>query len=380
MGRSVHEERAPPALSGLSRRHMLAITGVPVLAAACSSWPMSRPAATLGQRAAQKGLDFGFAVTAAQIAAGSASGPIAASQSTMIATGNEMKWRVVEASPGKLNFTGAQAIADFAAHNRLALRGHTALWYRSTPDWVRPLLEGPAAIDVMTKHVGDLVAKWRGQVVEWDVVNEAIEPRDGLPWGLRRTPFGRAVGLDWIDQSFRAARSADPTARLYYNEYGIETALPGESEKRQAVLNLLRELKRRGTPVDGLGIQSHLAVIRPFDEEEFHRFLAEVGALGLRVRLTEFDVSDHKLVGPRSITDNQVAHYARRYLDAAFDARCVSGLICWGVRNGESWLQSQAWARPKGGAELRPLPYDTDGKPTPLWDAIAAALGAASGR
>lgn len=291
-----------------------------------------------------------------------------------------MKWWAVEPSQGTFDFSRAQTLVDFARHRHLQVRGHAAMWYRAIPQWAVTDIRGPKAIDAMTTHVRQVVGHWRGQLIEWDVVNEAIEPADDLPGGLRKAPFGREMGYDWIEQCFRAAHEADPQAKLYYNEFGIEEDLPASEVKRRAVLALLAEMKKRNVPIHGLGIQSHLAVVRPFSSTVFRRFLQDVAAMGLKIRLTEFDVSGHKILGPEMWRDGRIASRAKTYLETAFDEAAVVGLVCWGVRNQDSWLQSEEWARPPGAPPLRPLPYDDAFKPTPLWSAIAQAFDGAPQR
>ena len=68
-------------------------------------------------------------------------------------------------------------------------------------------------------HIRSVAEHFRGRVVAWDVVNEAIAD-DGS--GLRDTVFRQKLGDQYIADAFRLARQADPQALLFYNDYGGE--------------------------------------------------------------------------------------------------------------------------------------------------------------
>lgn len=328
----------------------------------------------LALRAARRGLNFGCMVSAADVDRDSPVAPLILADAAMIVPQNELKWRATENREGHPDYSGADKISAFAKRNGLEMRGHTAFWYGGNPDWVKPELGSPVAMTAILRRVHDVVKRFRGRVTEWDVVNEAIEPKDELPGFLRRAPFGRAMDAGYIADCFHAARDADPSARLYYNDYAVEYNDPEQERRRRGVLDLLTELKRRNAPIDGLGIQSHLAYGWRYDAEIFRAFLAKVAAMGLAIRLTELDVADYKAAADIGQRDRQTAEHARRYLETAFDEQAVVGVMCWGLSDKNTWLRSQKWAQNPGGSPERPLPYDDQMQRKPMWDAIGAAL------
>ncbi len=60
---------------------------------------------------------------------------------------------------------------------------------------------------------------------------------------------------DFIDRAFRAARNASATAKLFYNDYGAEAV----NAKSDRVLALVKEMRQRGVPIDGVGFQMYHA-------------------------------------------------------------------------------------------------------------------------
>ena len=69
----------------------------------------------------------------------------------------------------------------------------------------------------------------------------------------------KALGPDYVQQAFVWAREADPQAKLFYNDYGGEALGP----KSDSIYSLVRNLKARGVPIDGVGLQSHFSIEHP---------------------------------------------------------------------------------------------------------------------
>jgi endo-1,4-beta-xylanase len=293
---------------------------------------------------------------------------------------NELKWSNICDAPGHYDFGPADAIVEFATANGLALRGHTLLWYYRTPRWFRDLDDRAAAERAMLRHIESVATRYRGRVALWDVVNEPVELTDGREDGLRRAVFVDRVGPDYLDLAFRAARAADPQPKLLLNEYGVEYDTPEHDAKRRAVLRLLERLKRAGTPVDMLGIQAHLEVGRwPFSAPKLRDFIAEVGALGLEVTVTELDVVDAAAPGRIAERDRLVADEYARFLDAALAEPRVRTVFTWGLADRHSWIvrrESGENSRRADGRPPRPLPFDDALHPKPAWSSLAKAFAA----
>src|SRR5262249_15016838 len=142
---------------------------------------------------------------------------------------------------------------------------------------------------VLREHVDSVVGHYKGKVVAWDVVNEALNDGTGT---LRVTgsPWAGALGASYIDLAFREARAADPAALLFYNDYNLEF----NGAKQDSAFSLVSGMKSRGVPIDGIGFQAHFQInadgsgVPPKAalETTFNRF----AALGLKVHITELDI------------------------------------------------------------------------------------------
>ncbi len=251
----------------------------------------------------------------------------------------------------------------------MKVRGHAFCWHRALPVWVTQNVNRDNAEAVLQQHIATVAGRYKGRLHSWDVVNEAIQLKDNLPNGWRNSFWYGLLGPAYVDIAFEAAKQADPSAILTYNDFGLEYENRSDNAKRKAVLGMLHDLKRRGVPVGALGLQSHL---RAGTGENFGsdlpKFIAEVRDLGLEVFVTELDVDDSHLTVEGGARDEVIADVYKRYLDLVLATSSVSVVVTWG-----------AWdiARPTGGEAVsgpkaeRPLLFAPGGFPKP--DAISVA-------
>ena len=333
---------------------------------------------SLRLRAQRKGMSFGCGTTRQEIESDALYRAAVLADCSQIVPTSEMKWGVIEHHQGHEDYSAADALVDFATTNSLKIRGHTAVWYVNVPPWVEQALAGPDAAQVFERHVRGVLGHFGSRVASWDVVNEAIWIKDGLPGGYRNSIFYRTFGPSYIQRAYEIAREAAPGTPLFYNEFGLEYADQFHSAKRAATLQLLTQLKKQGL-VDGLGIQSHLHLGWGSDFTLFRHFLADVRDLGLKVLLTEFDVEDSKGPTDPAARDVAVANHAREYLGAAFAEQAVKGLIAWDLSDRNTWLNGPPFRRADGQPN-RGQPLDQALQRKPLWDAIGECFDAAASR
>ncbi len=338
-----------------------------------SAQSAAKPTATgLKGHAAARGISYGCMVGLSMLQSSPEFRAAVVREASIIVPGNEMKWKPTQPNRGPADYRDADAISAFAREHGLALRGHTAAWHVNLPAWALQDLASPQGRDLLLRHVGEVVGHFRGRVVEWDVVNEAIEPHDGLERDLRNSPLYRAGGANYIADCFQAAHEADPGARLFYNEYGLQYRTDYEDRRRASTLRLLSDLRRQAVPLHGLGLQCHLKVGNRFDAKVFRTFLAEVAALGLHISITELDIDDQRLPAHIAERDRQVADHAHRFLDVALDEPAVRRLLTWGLSDRYTWLNSE---RPRADhVKKRPLPLDEELTRKPLWYALAGCF------
>jgi endo-1,4-beta-xylanase len=335
---------------------------------------------TLRKLAAEKGLTYGTTIAAAQITGDPPFVDLVRYEAGLVVAENEMKWQVINRGvPGDDDYMPADTIANFASANKLVLRGHNLLWYHRTPEWYFDLTDRQEQERAVVDHIQQLAGRYRGKIHSWDVVNEPIEPKNGRPDGLRTEVFLETLGPEYLDLAYHTARDADPNARLVVNEYDVELDAPEQEARRIALLHLLEEMRRSGTPVDAVGIQAHLTAAGgpPFSAPLLRRFLADIASLGLTIQITELDVTDENAPADVTVRDRLVADTYRRFLDAALDEPAVKMVVTWGLSDRHSWIVRretyQAKWRPDDAAS-RPLPFDADLEAKPAFDAIAAAF------
>lgn len=364
-------------MRGIHRRDILAGAAsalvLPLVAEHSAAEP--RP---LRDRAAAKGLLYGCAMEAPQILSPDDFTALALRQCAALVPENAMKWSHMSDAPDEANYAVPDGIVDFAGENGLALRGHTLLWYWRTPAWFQKLADRGEAEAAMLRRVRDMVGRYRGRIRSWDVVNEPLDPANGRSDGLREAVFLKQIGPGYLDLAFRAAREADPRARLVVNEYDVEYDTPAQDAKRAAVLRLLERMIAAGTPVDALGVQAHLDIARyPLSPAKLRRFLAAVAGMGLEIEITELDVTDELAPAAIAERDRLVADEYARFLDVALDEPAVKMVMTWGLSDRHSWIvrrqtNEMKW-RPDG-RPSRPLPFDETLAPKAAWAAIAQAF------
>jgi endo-1,4-beta-xylanase len=291
-------------------------------------------------------------------------------QAAIVVAENSMKWGPLRPTIDTYNFVDADALVAFAEAQHIKVRGHNLCWHRQLPRWFQAEATAANARQLLTDHITHVAGRYAGRMHSWDVVNEAVEVKDGREDGLRDSPWLKLIGDDYIELAFKTARAADPKALLTYNDYGIEDEDEGSRKKRAAVLELVRRLKTRRVPIDAVGIQSHIQVGRSYGAG-LTEFIGEVKELGLEIFLTEMDVNDRALPADTATRDAKVAELYGSYLDLVLKSSAVRVALTWGITDRRTWLNGED-ARPDHLPE-RCLPFgELDGKPDQPTEAFFA--------
>jgi len=306
------------------------------LAASGLADPGSAAEATLGSAAAGSGRYFGDALDPAYLDERPCRG-LVTTQLTCVTPENQMKWGLVEPLRGTFDWGPADALVAFAKANGQKVRGHTLVWHSQLPPWLISGAFQPNELkDLMVAHIAAEAGRYKGAIYAWDVVNEPFT--DDGHW--RKSIWYDAMGPDYVAIALHAAHSADPEAKLYVNDYNVETDDP----KMRALYDLVASLKRAGAPIDGVGLQSHfIAGAAPADMKSV---MEEFASLGVDVAITELDLRI-RLPGDGKSLAAQAADYASVVRACRATPRCV-GVTTWAspttIRG--SRLSFRAMARP----------------------------------
>jgi endo-1,4-beta-xylanase len=303
-------------------------------------------------------------------------------QAGILVAENAMKWEGLRPGPSIFDFSQADKMMRFAALAGQRVRGHNLCWHEALPSWFKSTVNQANARTHLIQHIQTVAGHYRGQIHSWDVVNEAIEPKDGRADSLRKTPWLELIGPDYLDLAFRTAAEADPHTRLTYNDYGIELDTPEQTRKREAVLELVRGFKARSVPIHAVGVQSHIQADGPQPGAGLKSFIREAAKMSLEVYVTEMDVNTHSLAGGPDAQDAAVAQIYRDYLTLVLAEPNVPIVLTWGITDAHCWLNemNEPWAKRPDGAKQRPLPFDENLKPAPAFLALRAALDSAPPR
>ena len=306
--------------------------------------PSADAATTLGASAAATGRYFGTAVAANKLSDSTYVG-ILNREFNSVTAENEMKIDATEPQQNQFSFTNADRIVNHAVAQGMKVRGHTLAWHSQQPGWMQSM-EGTALRQAMLNHVTRVATYYQGKIDTWDVVNEAFADSGG---GRRDSNLQR-TGNDWIEAAFRAARAADPGAKLCYNDYNIDN---WTWAKTQAAYTMVRDFKARGVPIDCVGLQSHFNSGSPYPSN-YRTTLESFAALGVDVQITELDIEGSG--------QTQATTYANVVKDCLAVARC-NGITVWGIRDTDSWRASGT-----------PLLFDGSGNKKPAYTATLDAL------
>ncbi|MFB9685139.1 endo-1,4-beta-xylanase [Amycolatopsis plumensis] len=239
---------------------------------------------------------------------------------------NEMKWGTIEAVRGQYDWSGADAIVQYAQTHHKTVRGHTLVWHSQLPDWVGAL-PADELRRVLRDHVTTEVKRYKGKIRAWDVVNEIFN-EDGT-W--RDTVFHQKLGEGFVADVFRWAHAADPHAKLYINDYNIE----GINPKSDAVYNLVKTLRRQGVPISGVGIQGHLSIQYGFPGQ-YRENLARFAKIGVETAVTEADV---RIPTPPDAAKlaTQASYFGQLWDGCHAVRKCVE-FTTWGFTDRHSWV------------------------------------------
>jgi endo-1,4-beta-xylanase len=278
---------------------------------------------------------------------------------------NSFKPSYLHPAPDLFYWNDADWLVDFCMANHKRLHGHTLIWYKQLPAWMEQFSGSQQDWENMFKtHIQTIVSRYKGKIAGWDVVNEGFN-EDG---SLRDNIWKQHIGENYIAKAFRYASEADPDAKLWYNDYNLES----NPVKRRAVLTYLRDLRSSGVRVDGVGMQMHISLYSP-DVGSIADASEEVIQAGFLIHFSEFDMALHN--GSENVTadPNLLYRQAGKYAQVVTNyvqlpGRWQYGITFWGVNDASSWLAYS------GGVRDYPLLFNDTFQPKSSFCGVLNAL------
>lgn len=258
----------------------------------------------------------------------------------------EMKMNPIYVGPDQFDFSGGDAIVDFAKENGFRVHGHALVWHEAIPNWLNNFNGTDQEFeDLVETYIKTTVTHFAQEktlvdgeevpVVEsWDVVNEAFTN------AAENAVFRLRMGEDYVAKCFTWAREADPDVKLFYNDYNLEF----DANKVNQVTNMIDEFRNNGTPIDGVGLQTHINLYYP-PLNTFQNCLNLLLEKDVLIHFSEIDMTINRDNDISELTYERALAQEKRYkeiVDFYFsipeDKRF--GITVWGLRDVESWLLS----------------------------------------
>ena len=306
---------------------------------------------------------------------------------------NSMKMQYVQPKEGVFNFKPSDALLHIANKADMEVVGHALVWHHQVPQWIFKDKQGNTVsrevlIQRMKDHIYKVVTRYKGKIKYWDVVNEAVDLKyeDGKQVAfLRESPWYKIIGEDYIELAYRFAHEADPDALLLYNDYSMTDLV-----KTQFVADMVKDLKDKGIPIHGVGMQGHWHLEWPTNSD-LRKALDILSEVGVKVSISELDVrvlphpkdtemgADIRLNVqrlkeldpytdgiPDKILKKQAKKYASLFKVFLEYSDLIERVSFWGVVDHHSWLRD--W--PVKGRTVYPALFDRDYSPKPAYFAI----------
>lgn len=285
---------------------------------------------------------------------------------------NHMKFEALQPEQDSYDFTVADQLIAFAKEHNKLVRGHTLVWHNQNPSWLfhdkdGNLVDKDTLLKRMEEHINTVVPRYKDTVYCWDVVNEAVEDT-GSEILRQNSMWLKIIGPEFIEKAFEFAHAADPDALLFYNDYNESNPV-----KRDKIYQLVKNLKEKGAPIHGVGLQAHWNIYDP-SMDDIRAAIEKYASLGLQLHITEMDISvfkfDDKRTDLMEPTAEMLEKQAERYesVFALFReySDVITNVTLWGAADDVAWLHNF----PVRGRKNWPLLFDMDHNPKPAFDSI----------
>lgn len=291
---------------------------------------------------------------------------ILANEFNIVTPENAMKWWATNPKPGKFTFEAADKLVSFAQQNNMAVRGHTLVWSRGLPEWMKAINDKKKFERNLKEYIKTVAGRYKGKIYAWDVVNEPL-----IDTGeLEDNHFLRALGPRYIELALQLAHEADPDTKLFINEWGTDDINP----KSNALYKLVKGLLANKVLLHGVGFQMHMSLgncewLQSVPSiKSVRKNLQRFSDLGLEVHITEMDILMKTGAGTLKERLKKQAEVYGEILQAALNVKNFKAFVVWGVNDKCSWLG------PASKENDKPLLFDDKNNPKPAYFEIQKVL------
>ena len=213
---------------------------------------------------------------------------------TQLTPGNAGKWGSVAGSTdtSKWYWGTLDAQYNYAITNHLVYKHHNLIWGQQQPSWISSL-DSATQYNYIVTWIRDVGQRYPKMDMV-DVVNEPMYGHNPPDGGSGRANYENALGgqgktgWDWLITAYKLARKYMPAnTKLLINDYGIINDNVATTSYLQ-IINLLQQ----GGLIDGIGVQGHRFELEGGDTVTFKNNLDRLGATGLPVYISEFDLGN----------------------------------------------------------------------------------------
>ena len=266
-------------------------------------------------------------------------------QFNVVVAENEMKFDATEPAENEFNFAKGDKMVKYAQENKIRVRGHALAWHSQVAGWVSSNYGGQKEklLAVLKNHIEKVVGHYKGQVAEWDVVNEAINDDYNAGWRSNGSVWYEGIGAEFLDSAFVWAHKADPDAELCYNDYSLEWGLR-EGSKASFVVEQVKRWKKKNIPITCVGTQTHIEIAHETTPQNVRALAKALAELDVTLNITELDIGFPKgEAGKLTAADYaKQGHLYRQFMDVFLEEPNMGEFVIWGLTDAHSWLDGRS--------------------------------------
>jgi endo-1,4-beta-xylanase len=279
---------------------------------------------------------------------------------------------------------------EFARSNNIAIYLHALIYGSCLPDWFKNGTFTALQLEqIMKDRITTILTRYAGKVKYVDVVNEVLFGVDATTGNIQWNVWDPWMKMGWYNgkqyqlpkhvvEAFRTARAVGGgNLKLICNDYGNATP---NSQKTEAMFKFYNAMKYEGIPIDGVGLEMHMALMENGDvvengdrtkngtwtPEKFYSLLKRFENAGIDVHITEFDVHMQQQPPTADLLKKQAAVF-RQVLRLAIQSPAVKSFKTWEV--GDEYAYPVILGYP-----ATPNLFDKEYTPKPAYKALVRLL------